>query len=167
MKARDHDKFIEAVRIELNGKRMGNSEPIPIDKVPKGDQAHRHGLVYAMQVTNQDARSLQMEGMPQCPWRTTRTWCSLLGHLCPGGDMANGEILPNPVHPPRLAQSPTRFCHGVSASTGRNATLHVITPGLQAKWNDKKDPCSQVDMQCLWLETSWQGLEQIHGPGHV
>ena len=68
--------------------------------------------------------------------------------------MANGEIHPNPVHPPRLVQLPTRFCHGVSTSTDRNATPHVITPGLEVKWNDKKDPHSQVDMQCLWPETS-------------
>ena len=37
MKAHDQDKFIEAVGIELDWhKRMGNNEPIPIDKVPKG-----------------------------------------------------------------------------------------------------------------------------------
>ena len=37
MKAHDRDKFIKAVGIELDGhERMGNYEPIPIDKVPKG-----------------------------------------------------------------------------------------------------------------------------------
>ena len=37
MKAHDQDKFIEAVSIELDGhERMGNYEPIPIEKVPKG-----------------------------------------------------------------------------------------------------------------------------------
>ena len=37
MKAHDQDKFIEAVGIELDGhERMGNYEPIPIDKVPRG-----------------------------------------------------------------------------------------------------------------------------------
>ena len=71
-----------------------------------------------MQATNQDARSLKMESAPQCPWGTTRTWCSLLQHLCPGSDMANGETLPDPVHPPGMAQSPTRFCHCLSASAG-------------------------------------------------
>ena len=37
MKAHDRDKFIEAVGIERDGhERMGNYEPIPIDKVHKG-----------------------------------------------------------------------------------------------------------------------------------
>ena len=85
-----------------------------------------------MQVTNQRTRSLQVESMAKCPQGTTRTLCSLLGHLCPGSNMANGEVLPNPVHPPGMAQSPTGFCHGVSASTGQNAALHALTTRLQA-----------------------------------
>ena len=37
MKAHDWEKFISAVRIELDiHERMGNYEPIPIDKVPRG-----------------------------------------------------------------------------------------------------------------------------------
>ena len=37
MKAHDWDKFIEAVGIKLDShERMGNYEPIPIGKVPKG-----------------------------------------------------------------------------------------------------------------------------------
>ena len=37
MKAHDRDKFIEAIGIEPDGhERMGNYEPIPIDKVPNG-----------------------------------------------------------------------------------------------------------------------------------
>ena len=37
MKAHDRDKFIEAVGVELDShERMGNYEPVPIDKVPKG-----------------------------------------------------------------------------------------------------------------------------------
>ena len=37
MKAHDRDKFIEAIGIELDGhERMGNYEPVPIDKVPNG-----------------------------------------------------------------------------------------------------------------------------------
>ena len=37
MKAHDRDKFIEAVRIELDShEKMGNYEPLPINKVPKG-----------------------------------------------------------------------------------------------------------------------------------
>ena len=35
MKAPDRDKFIEAVRIELDGhEKMGNYEPIPLSEVP-------------------------------------------------------------------------------------------------------------------------------------
>ena len=37
MKAHDQDKFLEAVSIEFDDhERMGNYEPIPIDKVPTG-----------------------------------------------------------------------------------------------------------------------------------
>ena len=37
MKAPDRDKFIEAVRTELDGhEQMGNYEPIPLNEVPKG-----------------------------------------------------------------------------------------------------------------------------------
>ena len=37
MKAHDRDKFLEAVSVELDGhERMGNYEPIPIDKIPQG-----------------------------------------------------------------------------------------------------------------------------------
>ena len=37
MKAHDHDKFLKADSVELDGhERMGNYKPIPIDKVPNG-----------------------------------------------------------------------------------------------------------------------------------
>ena len=37
MKAHDRDKFIEAVRIELDRhEKMGNYKPIPLNKVPAG-----------------------------------------------------------------------------------------------------------------------------------
>ena len=37
MRAHDRDKFIEAVRIELDRhEKMGNYEPMPLNKVPKG-----------------------------------------------------------------------------------------------------------------------------------
>ena len=37
MKAHDGDKKMEAVRVELDGhEKMGNYEPIPLNKVPKG-----------------------------------------------------------------------------------------------------------------------------------
>ena len=100
-----------------------------------------------------------MESMAKCPWGTARTWCSLLGHLCPSSDMANGEVFPNPVHPSGMAQSPTQFCHGISASTGRDATLHAPTKRVQKKRDELKVPHPQVNMQCLWPEASRMGLE--------
>ena len=37
MKAHDRDKFLEAVKVELDGhEKLGNYEPIPLEKVPKG-----------------------------------------------------------------------------------------------------------------------------------
>ena len=37
MRAHDRDKFIEAVRVELDGhEKMGNYEPIPLREIPKG-----------------------------------------------------------------------------------------------------------------------------------
>ena len=56
-------------------------------------------------MTDQDTRGGQVESAPQCPRGTTRTWCPLLGYLCPGSDMANGEVLSDPVHPSRGWQS--------------------------------------------------------------
>ena len=48
MKAHDQDKFIEAIGIELDrNKRMGNYEPIPLGKVPKGTQLI--DMVWSMQ----------------------------------------------------------------------------------------------------------------------
>ena len=37
MKAHDRDKFLEAVKVELDGhEKIGNYEPVPLEKVPKG-----------------------------------------------------------------------------------------------------------------------------------
>ena len=48
MKAHDRDKFIEAVCIELDGhEKMGNYEPIPLNKVPKGTKLL--DMVWSMQ----------------------------------------------------------------------------------------------------------------------
>ena len=47
MKAYDRDKFVEAVKVELDGhERMGNYEPIPIENVPKGTK--RLDMVWSM-----------------------------------------------------------------------------------------------------------------------
>ena len=48
MKAHDCDKFIEAVRIKLDGhERMGNYEPVPLDRDPKGTKSI--DMVWSMQ----------------------------------------------------------------------------------------------------------------------
>ena len=90
-----------------------------------------------------------------------------LGHLCPCSDMANGEVSLDPVHPSRMAKLPTRFHHGVPTSACRNATLHAVATGLQVQRDDEKNAYCQVDMQCVWPETGWPRMEQIHGPRHV
>ena len=48
MKAPDRDKFIEAVRIKLDGhKKMGNYEPMPLNEVPAGTRLL--DMVWSMQ----------------------------------------------------------------------------------------------------------------------
>ena len=79
-----------------------------------------------------------MEGPPECPWRTTGTWCTLLGHLRPCSDMANSAILLNLVHPSWMAKPATGFHHGIPPSAHRDATLHEIAARVQAQWDDKK-----------------------------
>ena len=48
MRAHDRDKFLEAVKVELDGhEKMGNYEPIPIAEVPKGTKLL--DMVWSMQ----------------------------------------------------------------------------------------------------------------------
>ena len=108
-----------------------------------------------------------MECPPQCTRRTTRTWCSLLGYLHPSSDMANGAVLSDSVHPSGMAQPTARLCHGVPASTHRDAPLHAATTRLQAQRDDEEDTHLQAPTQRVWSETSWLSLEQVHGPGHA
>ena len=35
------------------------------------------------------------------------------------------------------------------------------------KRDDAKVPCTQIEMQCVWPEASWVGMESVHGSGHV
>ena len=99
-------------------RKDGQLRTHPNRQGPQRNQAPGHGLVHAAQVPHQNARSVQMESTLECARRTTRTWHALLGHLCPGSDMANHQVLPDTVHPPWMAQSPIRFCHGIPASAG-------------------------------------------------
>ena len=73
-----------------------------------------------------------MESSSQCPRRTVRTWRPLLGHLRASGDLADRPPVLNPVPPPWLAKSATRFRHGIPSGACRDASLHEIAPRVQA-----------------------------------
>ena len=66
----------------------------------KGHEINRHGMVDETQETYQHTRGIEEESVHQCPWRTTRTWHALLGHLCPGGNLADGP----PVYDPLITE---------------------------------------------------------------
>ena len=110
-------------------------------------------------MTYQYARSIQMEGTSQRSWRTTRVRRALLGHLRPCSDLANRPPVPDPLPPPWVAKSSTRFCHGIPSSASRDASLHVITPGIPASWNVEKDTCTETHTQRVWTETGRSCLE--------
>ena len=57
-------------------------------------------MVDETQETYQHTRGIQVDSAPQCPWRTPRPWRALLGHLCPGGNLAHGP----PVYDPLLTE---------------------------------------------------------------
>ena len=113
--------------------------------------------------------SVQMESAPEHARRTTRTWCALLGHLCPGSDMANSQVLPDTVHPPWMAQLPIRFCHGIPASADRNAPLLVLATRLQMKRDDTKSHIlklkhnvyGQKQAGRVWNQCMDQGMREI------
>ena len=67
----------------------------------------RHGLVHVEKAENQDSRSIQMEGPAECARRPASTWCSLLGHLRPSGDLANSVTFLDPIPHTRMAKLPT------------------------------------------------------------
>ena len=123
-------------------------------------------MVDVTQVMYQYARGIQVEGAPQCPWRATRAQRPLLGHLCPGGDMADCLPVSDSLPPPWMAKSSARFRHGLPPSADRDATLHVVAAAIPTPWNDKKDTCPETHMQHLWTETGWPCLEQVYGQGH-
>ena len=123
-------------------------------------------MVNAMQVTYQYTRGIQVEGAPQCPWRATRAQCALLGHLCPGGDLADCTPVSDSLPPPWIAKSSTRFCHGLPPSAGRDAALHAVATGIPTPRNDTKNTCPETHMQRVWVETGWPCLEQVYGQGY-
>ena len=116
-------------------------------------------MVNASQTTNLDTRAVQVEGMPECPWRTTGTCHTLLGHLRPSSDMANGTLFLDSLHPPGMAKSPTGFRHGIPSSARRDAALYAVAARVPAQWDDKKNTCTKTHMQRVWAETGWPHLE--------
>ena len=107
-----------------------------------------------MQTKDQHTRSIQMESLPQCAWRATRTWCSLLGHLCPSSDLANCPPFPHPFHPDWLAKLTTQLCHGLSPGPSGNATLHEASARLQTQQDHQENTRPQTTVQCIWPKTS-------------
>ena len=100
-----------------------------------------------------------MECLPECPSQTTGTWRTLLGHLRPCSDMANGAILLNLVHPSWIAKPATGSHHGIPPSARRDAAVHEIAARVQVQWDDKKNTCTNIDTQCVWPETIWSHVE--------
>ena len=160
MKAHDHDKFLEAVEIELDGhEKMGNYKPIPIEKVPKGMKLL--DMVWSMR----HKRCIKTQEVYKWKaWLATRTWSSLLGYLRPSSDMADGPFLLNPLSSAWMAQPSIGLCHGVPTSTSRNAPLPTLTSRVQTKRNDTKISRAQAQAQRVQSETSRTGVEPIHGP---
>ena len=107
-----------------------------------------------------------MEGTTECPWWTTGAWHTLLGHLCPSSDMANGTLCLNSLHPPGMAKSPTGFRHGIPTSAHRDATLYAVAARIPMPWDDKKNTCLKTNTQCGQAETGWPHLEYVYGQGH-
>ena len=115
---------------------------------------------------HQNTRSLQMESMSKRARRPTRIWSVLLGHLRSSGDLAKCPVPPDPLHTTRVAQPSIGFCHGVCASTSRDAPLPMIATRIQTKKYDQKIPRAQAQTQSLLAEASRKSVEPIHGPGY-
>ena len=122
-------------------RRDGQLQAFPITRHTKGHETNRHGMVNVAKAAHQYTRSVQVEGAPQRPWRATRTWCTLLGHLRPGGDLANGPSVPDPLPPTGLAEPATRFRYGLPPSTSGDAALHAVAAGIPTMRNDKENTC--------------------------
>ena len=93
---------------------------------------------------DQDARSVQMESLPQRTRRATRTWCSLLGHLRPSSDLSNRPLFPHPFHPAWLAKPTTRLRHGLSPGPSGNDTLHDAFTVLQTQRDQLENTRTQL-----------------------
>ena len=100
-----------------------------------------------------------MEGTTECPWWTTGAWRTLLGHLCPSSDMANGTPFLDSLHPTGMAKSPTGFRHGIPTSASRDATLYAVAARVPTPRDDKKNTRPKINMQRVRAETGWLHLE--------
>ena len=107
-----------------------------------------------------------MEGPAQRPWRPRSPWCTLLGHLRPSSDMANGATLLDPVTHTWMEEPPTRLCYGLSSGPCRNAAIHAVAPRIQARRDHTQNTFPQIGAQRLWAKAGRSCMEQIYGPGH-
>ena len=162
MKAHDRDKFIEALGIELDGhEKMGNYESIPISDLPKGTKLI--DMVWSMRqktcINTQEVHKWKACLNVHGGQRTTRTRRKLLGHLCPGDDLADCLPVSDSLPPTEVAKSSTRFRHGIPPSASGDATLHAIAPGIPASRNDEKGTCTETHTQHVWAKTGRPCLE--------
>ena len=130
---------------------MGNYEPIPLNKVPKGTKLL--DMVWSMQrkrrIKNQEVYKwkarLNVHGGQQVHgvhyWDTYApivTWHAV-------------RFFFNSITDPRMAKSLTRLCHGLSTGPCRNAIVDAFAPGVQTQRNIKEETRTQAGMQ--WIQT--------------
>ena len=161
MKAHDRDKFLEAVKTELDGhEQMGNYKPIPIEKVPKGTKLL--DMVWSMQ------RKRRIKTQDVYKWKAR-----LNVH---GGQQEHGVHYWD-TYTPVVTWQTVHFFLILSLLLGwRSQPLDFVMAYPQApaemasrvptKRNDKKISRAQAQVQCVRSETSRTGVEPIHGPGH-
>ena len=97
--------------------------------------------------------------MSECPWRTTGAWRALLGHLRPTSDLADSMPVPDYLHPPRMAKSPTGLRNGIPSSASRDAALHAVAARVPMPRDDKKNTRPKTYTQHVRAETGWLCLE--------
>ena len=145
MKARDRDKFIEAVDKELDDhEKMGNYKHIPLSNLPKGMKLinmvwsmRRKRRINTQQVYKWKARLNVHRGQQE---HGVHYWDT----YAPGGDLVDRPPVPNPIPPTWLSKSSTRFRYGIPSSASRDASLHAITPRIPAYRNVKKNACTET-----------------------
>ena len=126
MKAHDRDKFIEAVRVELDGhEKMGNYEPIQLREIPIGTKLI--DMVWSMR------RKRCINTQEVYKWKAR-----LNVH---GGQQEHGIHYWDTYAPVVIWQTIRLFLVlslllGYPQAAGRDATLHAVTAGIPTSRND-------------------------------